>query len=88
MFRLLLRPLEFLLLAGLFTLALNLAFEFRVNPLTLSSSGFDGPDVTCWEIYQCSGFSPAITKPLKRDIVYRCSGCAQLMGARDGIHAM
>lgn len=50
MFRLLLRPLEFLLLAGLFTLALNLAFEFRVNPLTLSSSGFDGPDVTYWEI--------------------------------------
>lgn len=43
-------PQEILLLAGLFTLALKLALEFRVNPLTLSSSGFEGPDVMCWHI--------------------------------------
>ena len=45
-----LTPQEILLLAGLFTLALKLALEFRVNPLTLSSSGFEGPDVMCWHI--------------------------------------
>ena len=41
---------EILLLAGLFTLALKLALEFRVNPLILSSSSFEGPDVMLWQI--------------------------------------
>lgn len=30
-------------------LALKLALECRVHPLTLSSPGFDGPEITCWK---------------------------------------
>lgn len=31
-------------------LALTLALGSRVDPLTVSSSGLEGPDMMCWEI--------------------------------------